>query len=79
MIIERLEVRPDQAIGVRAGAVSPPGDPSASGVKRGNPAAHAEFASTVADDYFISGDHRGHRHRLALVNLTEFYLPNFLP
>lgn len=79
LIVKWFELWSDQTIGVGAGALGAPGDLAGIGIERRQPAAHAKFTAAVADEDFVVDDQRGHRHRLAFVDVAEFGLPNFLP
>src|SRR3712207_9020891 len=54
---------------------SPPRDPAAGGVERGEPAPHAELAAAVADQHLVLHDQRRHGHALAQLDLAELGAP----
>ncbi|OIQ76417.1 hypothetical protein GALL_419030 [mine drainage metagenome] len=73
-----FEIRSNQHILVRAAAISTPGNLSGLQVKRRKPAAHAHFATAVADQYLALDDKRCHGHGFAKVNVAELDFPHLL-
>ena len=73
-----MEVLADQHVLVGPGAIGAPGDLAGVLVDRGQPAAHAQFAAAVADHDLAVHDERGHGDGLALVDVAELGVPEFL-
>ena len=76
--VERLEVRADQHVPIRARAVGGPDDMAVLGVERLDPAAHPELAARIADQNLVLYDERRHRDGLADIDVADLRVPDGL-
>ncbi len=77
--VERLEIGPDQHVLIRSGCVGPPDDLSRIGIQAGQPAAHPELASAVANQHLPFATIGAMVMLLALVDVAQFRSPDLFP
>jgi hypothetical protein len=77
--IEGLEARADEHVPIRSRGVRPPGELAGPGVERGEPPADAEFPAAVAHQDLALHHQRSHGDALALVDVSQLRVPDFLP
>jgi hypothetical protein len=74
--IKGLKIRANEDLSIRSGVVGPPGNLTAFGLQRRDPAAHTKLATAVAHQHLVLAHQRRHGDGFAGIDVPELGLPD---